>query len=147
MNEYRAPELYLGWCHDGAVDCWSFGMVLYYMFFLRHPYGGPESEQDDRWFYDRVVGFAIPTEALRLVHPMARDLILKCLERNASMRWTMHKIKTHGYFVQVDWDQVSAKRLDVPSFGGLSLELDRTTVLPEAQKRISINPLLDNERQ
>lgn len=44
---------------------------------IQHPYGGSESEQDDRWFYDRVVGFQIPTEALRLVHPMARDLILK----------------------------------------------------------------------
>lgn len=30
---YRAPEIILGWTHDRAVDCWSFGMVLYYMVF------------------------------------------------------------------------------------------------------------------
>ena len=30
---FRAPEIILGWTHDRAVDCWSFGMVLYYMVF------------------------------------------------------------------------------------------------------------------
>lgn len=35
LNEYRAPELYLGWNHDSAVDCWSFGVILYFMFFVR----------------------------------------------------------------------------------------------------------------
>jgi len=33
MLGYRAPELLLGWAHDSVVDCWSFGMLLYYMFF------------------------------------------------------------------------------------------------------------------
>jgi serine/threonine protein kinase len=33
MMGYRAPEILLGWSHDSAVDCWSFGMLLYYMFF------------------------------------------------------------------------------------------------------------------
>jgi hypothetical protein len=29
----HAPEFLLGWNHDAAVDCWSFGMLLYYMVF------------------------------------------------------------------------------------------------------------------
>ncbi|EEB98123.1 hypothetical protein MPER_02425 [Moniliophthora perniciosa FA553] len=29
--DYRAPELLLGWSHDSAVDCWSFGCILYFM--------------------------------------------------------------------------------------------------------------------
>ena len=30
---YQAPEVLLGWSHDLIVDCWGFGMVLYYMYF------------------------------------------------------------------------------------------------------------------
>lgn len=41
---YQAPEIVLGWTHDFAVDCWSFGIILYYMIFRKvglniiHPY-------------------------------------------------------------------------------------------------------------
>lgn len=30
---YQAPEILLGWSHDCVVDCWGFGMVLYFMYF------------------------------------------------------------------------------------------------------------------
>jgi serine/threonine protein kinase len=30
-QEYRAPELLLGWTEDEAVDSWSFGCLLYFM--------------------------------------------------------------------------------------------------------------------
>ncbi|KDR68732.1 hypothetical protein GALMADRAFT_1025820 [Galerina marginata CBS 339.88] len=149
MNEYRAPEVYMGWSHDESVDCWSFGMVLYFMFFGTDPYGGREGGEDDRWFHDRIVGFGIPTESLRLVHPMARDLILKCLERNSSMRWSMDKIKTHGYFALVNWDQVSDRGLDVPSFRRSAMEVDRNNFRTEAQRRhASLTPsVFENDRQ
>ncbi|KAF9527073.1 kinase-like domain-containing protein, partial [Crepidotus variabilis] len=29
--QYLAPELILGWAHDTAVDCWSFGIILCFM--------------------------------------------------------------------------------------------------------------------
>lgn len=31
--EYRAPEVLLGWAHNAAADCWSFGMLFYFMLF------------------------------------------------------------------------------------------------------------------
>ena len=31
-KDYHAPEILLGWAHDSAVDCWGFGMLLYFMF-------------------------------------------------------------------------------------------------------------------
>lgn len=33
MSEFRAPEIFLGWALDSAVDCWSFGMLFYFMMF------------------------------------------------------------------------------------------------------------------
>jgi hypothetical protein len=29
--EYQAPEHLLGWAHDFAVDCWSFGALLHFL--------------------------------------------------------------------------------------------------------------------
>jgi hypothetical protein len=31
--EYQAPEVLLGWTYDFAVDCWGFGILLYFMVF------------------------------------------------------------------------------------------------------------------
>lgn len=28
VSDYQAPEILLGWAHDLAVDCWSFGLLL-----------------------------------------------------------------------------------------------------------------------
>lgn len=33
MAEYVAPEILLGWRRNYAVDCWSFGMLVYFMLF------------------------------------------------------------------------------------------------------------------
>ncbi|KAF8174726.1 kinase-like domain-containing protein [Pholiota molesta] len=112
----HAPEFLLGWNHDAAVDCWSFGMLLYYMVFGMHPFGGRQGAEDDyAWVYDQIIRSEIPTESLRLVHPMARDLILKCLERNPAMRWDMEQIKSHPYFISVDWKKVSSMQIEVPT--------------------------------
>jgi serine/threonine protein kinase len=33
MPEYVAPEMVLGWARNAAVDCWSFGVLVYFMLF------------------------------------------------------------------------------------------------------------------
>lgn len=64
---YCAPELLLGWAHDAAVDCWSFGAVFYFLVFghvrnvplfqlvlsfLTSSACVPESVRKSRWKYD-----------------------------------------------------------------------------------------------
>ncbi|KJA20818.1 hypothetical protein HYPSUDRAFT_68145 [Hypholoma sublateritium FD-334 SS-4] len=145
---YRAPEITLGWTHDCAVDCWSFGMVLYYMVFGTTPYTNVEGREDDHtWVFDRVIRSAIPMESLRLVHPMARDLILKCLERNPELRWDMTKIKSHSYFASSDWQKVSSLQAGAPLFGKppvRSLKAHSTRVDDGHQRNLSLSPQLLN---
>ena len=33
LTQYQAPEILLGWAHNSTVDCWGFGMLLYFLFF------------------------------------------------------------------------------------------------------------------
>ena len=32
-TQYQAPEVLLGWTHNSAIDCWGFGIILYFLFF------------------------------------------------------------------------------------------------------------------
>jgi serum/glucocorticoid-regulated kinase 2 len=33
MPEYIAPETLLGWARNAAADCWSFGVLVYFMLY------------------------------------------------------------------------------------------------------------------
>ncbi|KAF9556342.1 kinase-like protein [Agrocybe pediades] len=98
MSQYRAPEVYLRWKIDSAVDCWSFGMIMYYLLFTSQPYGSRGKEWEDGWLADKIVNCAVEVEGIRLVHPMVRDIMAKCMERNPAVRWNIEQIKGHDYF-------------------------------------------------
>ena len=92
-TQYQAPEILLGWTHNSAVDCWGFGMVLYFLFFgtvssaqflqphmadlVQYPFGKQEVLEDRSMLHNQIIYYPIPVESLRLVHPTARDLILQ----------------------------------------------------------------------
>ena len=96
MTQYQAPEILLGWTHNSAVDCWGFGIVLYFLFFgtvsviyflklrvvdlvhhLQYPFGGKKVSEDKTTLRNQIIQFPIPMESRRLVHPTARDLVLQ----------------------------------------------------------------------
>jgi len=97
-KDYHAPEILLGWSHDSAVDCWGFGMLLYFMFLgtvrliflviscanpmlipIKHPFhSGDAVEADDHQLLkDKILQGSIPSEMLCTVEFRARDLVLK----------------------------------------------------------------------
>ncbi|CAA7267722.1 unnamed protein product [Cyclocybe aegerita] len=117
ISGYQAPEIILRWAHNASVDCWSFGMLLYFMHFAMNPFvKNDQTEDSPMKLFNRVLRSPLSAESLRLISPTSRDLMLKCLERNPAVRWAMDKIKTHPYFALVEWHQVSCKRVEVPAF-------------------------------
>ncbi|KAJ2926867.1 hypothetical protein H1R20_g10223, partial [Candolleomyces eurysporus] len=115
---YQAPEILLGWAHDSVVDCWGFGMVLYFMFFGKHPFkigAGPEGSED---LQARIIEGTLSPDSLRLIHPQTRDLILKCIERNPRIRLTLDDIKRHPFFANVSWAKVADRLVEVPPLPG-----------------------------
>ena len=90
--QYQAPEVLLGWTHNSAVDCWGFGIVLYFLFFgavssanfhqhkadlVQYPFGRWEVSEEKSMLHNEIIQYPIPMESLRLVHPTARDLVLQ----------------------------------------------------------------------
>ncbi|KAF9446787.1 kinase-like protein [Macrolepiota fuliginosa MF-IS2] len=113
---YQAPELLLGWSHDTLVDSWSFGMVLYYMFHGKHAF---LSEIEDATLLpeqvvDKILSEGLPNKTVRFINPIARDLILKCLERNPAIRPNTRIIRHHPYFSNADWEKVRRRESPAP---------------------------------
>ncbi|KAJ7188812.1 kinase-like domain-containing protein [Mycena filopes] len=106
--EYQAPEILLGWAHDFAVDCWSFGLLLHFLLARTNPVVDTQSD---------VRGQILNGSATidNLLPVAAKDLIRKCLERNPVLRLTIGKVREHNYFATVDWRDVRQKNIPPPS--------------------------------
>jgi hypothetical protein len=44
---------------------------------VQFPFGRREGSEDISMLHNQIIQYSIPTESLRLVHPMARDLVLQ----------------------------------------------------------------------
>ncbi|RXW14177.1 hypothetical protein EST38_g11676 [Candolleomyces aberdarensis] len=119
--------------NTGAISyCWGFGMVLYFMFFGKHPFkigAGPEGSED---LQARIIEGTLSPDSLRLIHPQTRDLILKCIERNPRIRLTLDYIKRHPFFANVSWAKVADRLVegDISSYIWYSVKLTRELVPP-----------------
>jgi len=45
---YRAPEMIKGSSYNNKVDCWAFGVILFYMLTGHHPYDNAEESPASR---------------------------------------------------------------------------------------------------
>ncbi|THH14485.1 hypothetical protein EW146_g5859, partial [Bondarzewia mesenterica] len=104
----EAPELLLGWAPGLQADWWSYGVVLGYMVSGQHPLTSPsdprpipESIMRARILYGPVPEDAVfkkGAEGEGRVDARARDMIVKCLERNPGQRLEYEGIKSHPWF-------------------------------------------------
>ncbi|KAF7296067.1 AGC/AKT protein kinase [Mycena kentingensis (nom. inval.)] len=107
--EYQAPEVFLGWTHGAASDCWSFGLLLHYLLTGKNPL---VIGSDPAGFSSQILSAEPDLSAV--VCPQAKDLIEKCLEKNPALRPTIGAIRDHVYFSTVDWKNVRGKFLAPP---------------------------------
>ncbi|KAJ6593343.1 kinase-like domain-containing protein [Mycena capillaripes] len=110
--EYQAPEILLGWAHDFAVDCWSFGVLLHYLLAGTNPIVGDDGPGSPGTVQSQILnGNTVLSD---IPPPEAKDLIRKCLERNPVLRLSIGGIREHDYFSAVDWHYVRHKIISPP---------------------------------
>ncbi|KAJ6491705.1 kinase-like domain-containing protein, partial [Mycena vitilis] len=111
--EYQAPEILLGWAHDFAVDCWSFGLLLHFLLAGTNPLPGDNGlDGQGRARSQILLGNVVLSD---IPQPEAQDLIRKCLERNPVLRLSIGRIREHDYFSTVDWQEVRQKTMSPPT--------------------------------
>ncbi|CAD8086750.1 unnamed protein product [Paramecium primaurelia] len=110
---YLAPEMLKRQGHGKAVDWYLLGVVMYELLVGVPPYYDNEKEQ---LFHNiEYAVLKIPS----YISPECRNLIKSLLQRNPIKRLgsgvgDSKEIKQHPYFLDVDWEKIKNKELDLP---------------------------------
>lgn len=105
--EYLAPEVIKGNGYGKEVDWWSFGVVLYEMLTGKILFKRKIQTIFD--FQNFLKPINISTENLT---PEAKDILLLLLNIETEQRLTnITKIKCHPFFSDIDWNEISNKRV------------------------------------
>ncbi|KAI8876014.1 kinase-like protein, partial [Backusella circina FSU 941] len=111
--EYLAPEVLLGESYTFVVDFWSLGTLLFEMLAGVTPFWA-DNHMD---MYQSVLtdSLEFPTS----FDPITCHFLSELLRKNPYERlgwgeYGIHDIKSHPYFSQIDWEDVSLHRLIPP---------------------------------
>jgi len=111
--EYIAPEILLNSGHSKPVDWWTFGILIYEM----HAGFAPFTDDDPLQIYKKIIntkpkypdGFDKELKSL-VKHLLRRDLS----KRYGNLVNGIADIKTHRFFISVDWNALLSKKIDAP---------------------------------
>ncbi|KRZ03103.1 cAMP-dependent protein kinase catalytic subunit, partial [Trichinella zimbabwensis] len=111
--EYLAPEVVTGKGYNQAVDWWSLGILIYEMLSGKTPFEAPTALE----LYQNIVYGDF--KFTRQFERAARDIIRKFLRVEKSKRLGNTKegvlaVKNHRWFVSVNWDLITHRRLQPP---------------------------------
>jgi cGMP-dependent protein kinase len=138
--EYMAPEFVLQTGHNGGVDYWALGVLIYEMMFARTPFL-PEDEDMAQLFKniaavrtrggEKAAGpnvLYFPSE-FRAAEPEAVDLVCSLLAGNPMYRLGMlhngsKDFRNHAWFSNVDWKQVENKEIEAEYKPAVSDQFD-----------------------
>ena len=132
-QEYLAPEFVLNTGHDLAVDYWALGILIYEMLLGYTPF---ETEDGDIAKLFKNIAFVrtgankvqFPDD-LEESQPEACDFIRKLLRGDPSKRLGVGingamEIRTHPWFVSLDWDALLKQEIESPYIPPLSGKYD-----------------------
>ncbi|PNY01143.1 serine/threonine-protein kinase OXI1-like protein [Trifolium pratense] len=98
-EDYVAPEVISGHGHNLSVDWWSYGIVLYELFYGTTPFSSPNRKET----FHKILN--VEVEQKGETTPL-KDLIAKLLEKDPDRRIQVDEIKGHDFFKGVKWDTV-----------------------------------------
>ncbi|KAH0671234.1 hypothetical protein KY285_025447 [Solanum tuberosum] len=113
MADSLAPEIVQGKGHGFAADWWALGTLIYFMLQGEMPFGS--------WRESELTFARIAKGQLTLPHifsPEAVDLITKLLQVDEKLRLGsqgVDSIKSHPWFLDVDWKAIADHRSPVPA--------------------------------
>lgn len=115
---YVAPENILAHGYGPSVDWWGLGVVLYVLLTGKQPFTSPKTD-DPMVIMRRIVDEEFAIKFPPYVSPMAKDLILKLLERKptrrlGSLAGHAQDVKKHRWFEGFDWNALAARKMVPP---------------------------------
>jgi len=98
--EYMAPEVYEE-CYDNRIDIYSFGMCLLEFMTGEIPYSECNLAAQ---IWKKITDRILPDCIDKVNIPIAKDLILKCINADPSTRLNINEILEHKFFLDTSND-------------------------------------------
>jgi len=109
-EEYLAPEVIKGTGHDGTVDWWTLGVLMYEMLFGRSPFKGSTQNHT----FANIVESELKFPEDKPVSKDCKKIIKGLLERDVTKRLGSKQgasdIRKHGFFRTVRWALIRHQR-------------------------------------
>ena len=114
--EYMAPEVVMRKPHGLAVDCWSFGILLFELWTQYFPDSHPPFQGTSPMeVYEHVLQglYELPS----FIDTQAKDLIRRLLTPEPRLRPSITGVRAHAYFGDVDWLLADSVLVVPPALG------------------------------
>lgn len=113
-KEYLAPEVIIGEGQSEISDWWSFGIIIYEMFFGITPF----LDNNDDNIYNMILNDEIKFPKTNIISVEAKDLIQKLLIKQKNERLGFEGgfefIKKHYFFKGIDFDKLEKMEIEPP---------------------------------
>ena len=114
--KYLAPEIIMGEGQSYISDWWSFGIIIYEMFFGVPPF--LDDDDNDVQLYDKILNNEIKFPKNNNISAEAKDLLQKLLikEKNDRLGFEggFDVIKKHYFFKGINFDNLTNKNIESP---------------------------------
>ena len=124
--EYLAPEIITGEGHNKSADWWSYGILMYEMFFGIPPFFCDNQEK----MYQLITRAELRFPKKINISDDARDLLQKLLIKNQDERLGaksgFNEIRVHPFFKGFDFDALEKRKIEAPFKPTLKDSMDVT---------------------
>lgn len=127
--EYLAPEVLRKQPYDKTVDWWCLGAVLYEMMYGLPPF----YSRDTAEMYDNILykPLRLRTNVSTSARSLLEGLLQKEKEQRLGARKDFNEIMSHGFFSEINWSDLDARKIDPPYNPNVSGQLDLRHFDPE----------------
>uniref|UniRef100_A0A3B3X865 Serum/glucocorticoid regulated kinase family member 3 n=1 Tax=Poecilia mexicana TaxID=48701 RepID=A0A3B3X865_9TELE len=137
--EYLAPEVLRKQPYDNTVDWWCLGSVLYEMLFGLPPF----YSRDTHEMYDNILHkpLAMRPGASTTAWSLLQGLLEKDRTHRLGSRDDFNEIKTHNFFLSINWKDLEEKKIPPPFTPNVSCSSDIANFDPEFTEEMVPNSI------
>ena len=112
FNEYTAPEIYQGKKKEKISDWWSYGVILFELFYGITPFYNDNKEKLKDLIINKDVKFPISCNVSSYANDFLRRLLSKKVEQRLGFKNGFDEIKKHSFLKEINFDDVINQKIE-----------------------------------
>ena len=112
LNEYTAPEIYLGKKKEKISDWWSYGIIIYELFYGITPFFSEDKTKLKDLIINKDIKFPVNCNVSTYANDFLRKILNKKMEQRLGYNSGFDEIKKHSFFKEINFDDIINQKVD-----------------------------------